>query len=278
MKIIPAATTVELTPEERQVLEAVAGSSKAEARMRDRARIVLLASADMESRAIAREVRCTPGTVSKWRVRYANERIAALSETGDRGNEPKYGPEHLQRIGQSHDYKRHGTSTLFAALNVGTGQVIGKHYKRRRRLEFRDFMNRVVKQYEGKEIHVILDNLSTHKPKRDLWLARHPNVHFHYTPTDTSWLNQIEIWFSILAAQSLKGASVGSVAELVAHIESFINSYDEDILARSSGPKAPSPKTAQAMFRGLTILGASLAIHPASPDVTFGRSRPDVTV
>jgi hypothetical protein len=70
-------------------------------------------------------------------------------------------------------------------------------------------VNRVVKQYEGKEIHVIVDNLSTPKPKRDLWLARHPNVHFHYTPTHTSWLNQIEIWFSILAARSLKGASFG---------------------------------------------------------------------
>ena len=71
-------------------------------------------------------------------------------------------------------------------------------------------------------------SLSTHKPKRDLWLARHPNVHFHYTPTHTSWLNQIEIWFSILAAQSLKGASFVSVAELVTHIESFITSYNED--------------------------------------------------
>jgi transposase len=137
-------------------------------------------------------------------------------------------PNGRAMIGQSHDYKRHGTSTLFAALNVGTGRIIGKHYKRRRRVEFRDFMNRVVKQYEGKEIHVILDNLSTHKPKRDLWLVRHPNVHFHYTPTHTSWLNQIEIWFSILAGQSLKGASFGSVAELVAHIETFINSYNDD--------------------------------------------------
>src|SRR6202051_5205109 len=137
-------------------------------------------------------------------------------------------PNGRARIGQSHDYKRHGTSPLFAALNVGTGQITGRHYKRRRRVEFRDFMNRIVKQHPGKEIHVILDNLSTHKPKRDLWLARHPNVHFHYTPTHTSWLNQIEIWFSILAGKSLKGASFGSVAELVAHIDSFINSYNEN--------------------------------------------------
>ena len=124
--------------------------------------------------------------------------------------------------GQSHDYKRNGTTTLFAALGVGSGQVVGKHYRRRRRLEFLDFMNRVVKQHEGMEIHVILDNLSTHKPKRDMWLARHPNVQFHYTPTHSSWLNQIEIWFSILTGKSLKGASFRSVPELVAHIQSFI--------------------------------------------------------
>jgi hypothetical protein len=128
-------------------------------------------------------------------------------------------------IGQSHDYKRNGTTTQFAALNVGTGEVTGRHYGRRRRLEFLDFMNRVVKQHPGKEIHVILDNLSTRKPKRDMWLARHPNVHFHYTPTHA---NQIEIWFSILTGKSLKGASFTSVADLKDHIDSFIVSYNED--------------------------------------------------
>ena len=88
-------------------------------------------------------------------------------------------------------------------------------------------MNRVVAQHQGKEIHVILDNLSTHKPKRDLWLKRHPSVHFHYTPTHASWLNQIEIWFSILAGKSLKGGSFGSVRDLINHIDSFIASYNE---------------------------------------------------
>ena len=90
-------------------------------------------------------------------------------------------------IGQSHDYKRHGTTTLFAALDVATGKVIGRHYKRRRRVEFLSFMNTVVADYPDREIHVILDNLSTHKPKRDMWLTRHPKVKFHYTPTHTSW-------------------------------------------------------------------------------------------
>ena len=130
--------------------------------------------------------------------------------------------------GPSHNYKRHGTTTLFAALEVATGKVTGRHYKRRRRVEFLDFMNRVVADYPERDIHVILDNLSTHKPKRDLWLARHRNVHFHYTPTHTSWLNQIEIWFSALSGKSLDGASFQCVDELKAHISSLIASYNED--------------------------------------------------
>ena len=88
--------------------------------------------------------------------------------------------------GRSHDYKRHGTTTLFAALDVATGQVKVAHHKRRRRVEFVHFMNRVVADHPGREIHVVLDNLNTHKPKRDRWLARHPNVHFHFTPTHAS--------------------------------------------------------------------------------------------
>jgi transposase len=332
MKALPLATAIVLTIKERQELEALAGSRKSEARMRDRARIVLLAALGAASRAIARDVGCTPGTASKWRVRFASHRMAGLSETGDRGAEPKYGLEHDKRIlalldqpppagysnwtapllarelvdiheqyiwrflrrlkidlsgrkswcqstdpdfvpkaaeivglymnppdnavvlsvdekpsiqaleraqgylklpngramiGQSHDYKRNGTTTLFAALDVATGRVTGRHYKRRRRLEFLDFMNRIVKLYEGKEIHVVIDNLSTHKPKQDLWLARHPNVHFHYTPTHTSWLNQIEIWFSILSGRSLKGGSFCSVHELITHINNFIADYND---------------------------------------------------
>src|SRR5712671_6496951 len=116
--------------------------------------------------------------------------------------------------GQSHDYIRHGVTTLFAAFDIATGKVTGRQYKRRRRVEFLDFMNRVVAQHEGREIHVILDNLNTHKPKNDRWLKRHPNVHFHFTPTRASWLNQVEIWFSILAGKALRGASFNSLDEL----------------------------------------------------------------
>ena len=130
--------------------------------------------------------------------------------------------------GFSHGYKRHGTTTLFAALNVATGQVKSGHYKRRRRREFLDFMNEVITDYPDQEIHVILDNLNTHKPKRDRWLSRHKNVHFHYTPTHASWLNQIEIWFSILSRRTLKGASFTSPQQVRNAIDLFIAAYNKE--------------------------------------------------
>ena len=131
--------------------------------------------------------------------------------------------------GFAHEYKRNGTTTLFAALEVATGLVTGGHYKRRRRREFLDFMNEVVRDHEpSTDIHVILDNLNTHKPKRDRWIARHPNVHLHYTPTHASWLNQIEIWFSILSRQALKRRSFRSPRELRQAINAFIEAYNED--------------------------------------------------
>jgi transposase len=129
--------------------------------------------------------------------------------------------------GFSHEYKRHGTTTLFAALEVATGMVKVGHYPRRRRREFLDFMNQVVAQYRETELHVILDNLNTHKPKHDRWLANHTKVHFHYTPTHASWLNQVEVWFSILWRQALEGLSVNSVRNLRKAIDDFIAAYSQ---------------------------------------------------
>jgi len=129
--------------------------------------------------------------------------------------------------GFSHEYKRHGTTTLFVALEVATGMVKVGHYSRRRRREFLDFMNGVVAQYPEKELHVILDNLNTHRPKHDRWLAKHPTVHFHYTPTHASWLNQVEIWFSILWRQALKGVSVTSSKNLRKAIDDFTAAYSQ---------------------------------------------------
>lgn len=130
--------------------------------------------------------------------------------------------------GFSHEYKRHGTTTLFAALEVATGLVHTGHYRRRRRREFLDFMNRIVAQYPDKELHVILDNLNTHKPKHDRWLSRHPSVHFHYTPTHASWLNQVECWFSILWRQALRGLNANSVRDVCRAIDTFTQIRNEE--------------------------------------------------
>src|SRR3954470_4344047 len=128
--------------------------------------------------------------------------------------------------GQSHDYKRHGTTTLFAALEVATRKIIAAHSKRRRRVEFRDFMNSVTAAFPGRKLHVILDNLNTHK-KNEHWLKAHPNVQFHFTPTSASWLNQVEVCFSILRGQSLSGASFTSLKQLQEHIDAYVNAYND---------------------------------------------------
>jgi len=128
--------------------------------------------------------------------------------------------------GFSHCYKRHGTTTLFAALDIVTGQVRTGHYRRRRRREFLDFMNGIVADNQGREIHVVLDNLNTHKPKQDRWLKAHPNVHLHFIPTYSSWLNQVECWFSIMGQAALRGGSFTSSRQLREAIDEFVRAYN----------------------------------------------------
>lgn len=326
------ATPIILTAEEEQALNQWVRSAKTEQRLVLRSRIILLATEGMTTRAIARELDVRPATVSKWRMRFAKDRLLGLQDAPRPGagrrydeatekqilamldkeppsgnatwtgrllaealggvskhhvwrvlrkhgihlqrrrswcisTDPEFTPKaadivglyldppdnavvlcvdekpHIQALeraqgwlrlpngkaltGFNHGYKRHGTTTLFAALNVASGQVKAGHYKRRRRREFLEFMNEVIADYPDQEIHVILDNLNTHKPKRDGWLARHKNVHFHYTPTYASWLNQIEIWFSILSRRALKGASYTSPQQVRNAIDRFVKAYND---------------------------------------------------
>ena len=109
-----------------------------------------------------------------------------------------------------------------------TGQVKAGHYARRRRREFLDFMNQIASENPDREIHVILDNLNTHKPKRDRWLKLHPRVHMHYTPTYSSWLNQVECWFSIMSRAALRGASFTSPRQLREAIDAFVQVYNKN--------------------------------------------------
>ena len=122
-------------------------------------------------------------------------------------------------------YKRHGTLNLFAALEIATGAIHTQTTQQKRRTEFLTFMDQVVTNLpDGKEIHVILDNYCIHK-KNDAWLAAHPNVHFHFTPTSASWLNQVEIWFGIFSRKALRGANFKSIEQLRKAIEAFVAAY-----------------------------------------------------
>lgn len=125
-------------------------------------------------------------------------------------------------------YKRHGTINLFAALNVATGVIQAKTTESKKRADFQSFMDEVVADVPAsQEVHVILDNYATHK-KNDEWLAAHPNVHFHFTPTSASWLNQVEIWFSIFTRKSLRGASFICKEDLTKSIQAFIEHYNKN--------------------------------------------------
>jgi len=122
-------------------------------------------------------------------------------------------------------YKRHGTLNLFAALKVASGEVKTAITQLKKREQFLQFMDQVVAEYPSdQELHVILDNYCTHK-KCDAWLAKHPYVHFHFTPTSASWLNQVEIWFGILSRKALRGLSAKSTADLRQAIEEFVAAY-----------------------------------------------------
>jgi len=129
---------------------------------------------------------------------------------------------------RTHDYKRHGTVSLFAALDIATGRVIGKCFARHRAREFRLFLTEVEAQIPpGMEVHLVMDNYATHKAPvvRD-WLARRPNWHIHLTPTSSSWLNQIERFFGLLTDKQIKRGVHRSVTELRKAIKSFLDQHN----------------------------------------------------
>jgi transposase len=130
----------------------------------------------------------------------------------------------------THDYKRHGTTTLFAALNVLDGSVIGRCMQRHRHQEFIRFLNHVEAQVPaGKTIHAIVDNYATHKhPKVRAWLARHPRWTFHFTPTSASWLNAVEGFFSVLTRRRLKRGVFRSIVDLQAAINRYVAEHNGD--------------------------------------------------
>ena len=325
------ATPIVLTDAEERELKAIVRAPTSAQRAVRRSRVVLLAAAGRGTAAIAAELDTTPAWVSRWRQRYARERLAGLADQPRSGAPARYDANTEKRVlakldepppagwaqwtgptlaaalgdvsddqvwrvlrrhgislarrrswcistdpqfaakaadivglyldppenavvlavdekpsiqaleraqgwlklpngraltGFSHEYERHGTTTLFAALEIATGQVQAGHYQRRRRVEFLDFMNQVVAAHPHQTLHVVLDNLNTHKPKHDRWLARHPQVQLHFTPTHASWLNLCECWFSILSRRALRGASFTSPRQVRDAIDRFVQAYN----------------------------------------------------
>jgi transposase len=137
-------------------------------------------------------------------------------------------PGQIER--RSHDYQRHGTTSLFAALDIATGRVIGRCYQRHRAVEFRKFLAAVEEAVLAElDIHLVLDNYATHRaPPVKAWLARHPRYHLHFTPTSASWPNQVESWFALLADKQIKRGVHRSVRQLKAAIAAFIQAHNDD--------------------------------------------------
>ncbi len=131
---------------------------------------------------------------------------------------------------RTHDYMRHGTTSLFAALDVATGEVIGRCHARHRSREFRKFLEEIDERTpKGLDVHLVMDNYATHKTdavKR--WLARRPRFHVHFTPTSASWLNQVERWFALLTQRQIKRGTHRSTHELRQAIRSYMATYNAD--------------------------------------------------
>ncbi len=129
---------------------------------------------------------------------------------------------------QTHDYRRHGLTSLYAALEVTSGKVVGECTKRHTGADFLRFLKTLNRRYQGRDLHVILDNSSTHStPEVRSWLEAHANVQFHFTPTGASWLNMIEAWFGVLTRKSVRRGSFTSVRNLVHHIRHYIEHWND---------------------------------------------------
>jgi putative transposase len=132
--------------------------------------------------------------------------------------------------GVTHHYVRHGTTTLFAALDIASGEVLSKCKPRHRHQEFLQFLEHIDANVPPElEIHLVVDNYATHKHEKvRRWLAARPRYHIHYTPTSASWLNQVEIWFNIITQRAIRRGTFRKVKELIARIEDFVRHYNVD--------------------------------------------------
>ncbi len=131
---------------------------------------------------------------------------------------------------RTHDYRRHGITSLFAAFDIAAGKVIGETHREHRSVEFKSFLNRIDKEVPAElDVHLVLDNYGTHKtPLIKSWLLRHPRFHVHFTPTYSSWINQVERWFALLSEKQIRRGTHRSVPQLEQAIRLFLSIYNEN--------------------------------------------------
>ncbi len=157
---------------------------------------------------------------------------------------------------RTHDYVRHGITTLFAALEVATGKVTGAVKPRHRHQEFLAFLKQVAKAYPDDQLHLVMDNYAAHKRVEVRnWLAANPRIQVHFTPTSGSWLNLVEVWFAIIEKQAIHRGTFGSVKDLNAQIRGFINGWNDRChpfiwtkTAEQILKKANRPQTSETLY------------------------------
>src|ERR687883_579619 len=248
---------IRLGPGDRERLEAVIVSRNSPQKHVWRARIVLLSADGVGTMEIQRQTGKGKPTIWRWQERFMTAGVDGLLRDKTRpSRKPPLAPDvvalvlsvdekcQIQALDRTqpglpmkkgrcgtmtHDYKRHGTTTLFAALNVLEGKVIGQCMARHRHQEFIRFLNRINHETPaGRELHLIVDNYATHKhPKVRAWLARHPRFHFHFTPTSASWLNAVEGFFATLTRRRLKRGVFKGIVDLQAAINRFLDAHNE---------------------------------------------------
>ncbi len=218
-----------LTQEEHAELTKLVCSKLSSVRLVQRAHIVLLAAEGMQNKSIAQELGVGRMQVARWRERYAESRLAGIERDLPRGAPPaKVDVARLVKKGRAetmtHDYKRNGTTTLFAALNVLDGQVIGQCQQHHTHAEWLKFLKKIDRETpKDKTLHLIADNYATHKhPVVQEWLAKHPRFNMHFTPTSASWLNMVERFFRDITTERLRRGVFTSVPELIGAIDEYI--------------------------------------------------------
>ena len=228
-----AAVAITLSEVERRELEGLARRRKTAQGLARRARIVLAAAEGLENKAIVERVGADANTVGKWRRRFAERGLVlCVDEKSQIQALDRSQPMLPMRPGQverrSHDYMRHGTTTLFAALDIATGEIVGQCFPRHRSREFLKFLRTLEAQVpDDLDVHLVMDNHATHKtPAVQRWLAGHPRWHVHFTPTGASWLNQVERCFALLTEKQLRRGVHRSTQELEQAIRRYIDTVN----------------------------------------------------